>query len=66
MPDHPWDRVNPNIPTDQSYVVTIPKNPTAMNTTGCLPMGMIGLTKTGVALYNPLAIGNINAVEGEG
>jgi len=27
-------------------------------------MGKIGLTKTGVSIFNPLAIGNENAVEG--
>ncbi|OWF54891.1 uncharacterized protein LOC110466803 [Mizuhopecten yessoensis] len=64
MPDHAWQSVNPNTPTAQNHVVTVPKTPTVASTKGCLPMGQIAITRTGVSLYNPLASGYVNAVEG--
>ncbi|KAK3091347.1 hypothetical protein FSP39_019169 [Pinctada imbricata] len=64
MPDHAWQRVNPNTPTDQNYNLDIPKTPTAQTTPGCLPMGMIGIARTGVAIFNPLTSSYLNAVEG--
>ncbi|XP_069106477.1 uncharacterized protein [Argopecten irradians] len=64
MPDHAWQSVNPNSPTNQNHVVTVPKTPTVASTKGCLPMGQIAITRTGVSLYNPLAQGYVNAVEG--
>jgi hypothetical protein len=64
MPDHTWQMVNPNTPTAQNYEVNIHKTPEAQSSYGCLPMGKIGITITGVALYNPLTSGNYNAVEG--
>ncbi|XP_033726531.1 uncharacterized protein LOC117316134 isoform X3 [Pecten maximus] len=66
MPDHAWQSVNPNTPTVQNHVVTVPKTPTVASTKGCLPMGQIAITRTGVSLYNPLAQGYVNAVEGSG
>ena len=52
--------------TDQKYNISIPKVPT-YNTGlhGCLPKNMIGITRTGVAIYNPLTRDNFNAVEGQ-
>ena len=59
------DISSPNEATDQNYTISIPKIPTS-NTGlhGCLPKGMIGITRTGVAIYNPVTSENFNAVEG--
>ncbi|XP_021346187.1 uncharacterized protein LOC110445732 [Mizuhopecten yessoensis] len=65
-PDHVWGMVNPNKPTDQSYNIPIPKNPTTEAIPGCLALGMIGIARTGVALFNPLDSAGENAVEGSG
>lgn len=64
MPDHDWEMVNTYTPTVQNYVIEIPRNPQQSQIPGCLPMGIIGLTRTGVALYNPLNVQDQNAVEG--
>lgn len=45
---------NPNSIRAQSLSFDIPANPRKATTPGCLPMGMIGFTTTGVALYNAL------------
>ncbi len=45
---------NPNPITAQSLSFQIPLKPTRAASPGCLPMGMIGFTNTGVALYNAL------------
>ncbi|XP_060063950.1 uncharacterized protein LOC132544384 [Ylistrum balloti] len=65
-PDHQWEMVNPNRPTHQNYNIPIPKHPTIETVPGCLSLGMIGIARTGVALYNPLDSQNQNAVEGPG
>lgn len=64
IPDHAWQQVNPNTPTNQNYNVKVPKTPKITTTKACVPFGKIGLTRTGVAIYNPLAAGSVNAVEG--
>ncbi|XP_069139626.1 uncharacterized protein [Argopecten irradians] len=66
QPDHDWEVVNPNTPVDQNYNIPIPKTPTNESTPGCLALGIIGITRTGVALYNPLDAQSENAVEGPG
>lgn len=65
IPDHPTQVVNPNTATNQNYNIKIPKTPTISTTKACVPFGKIGLTRTGVAIYNPLAGGSVNAVEGD-
>lgn len=67
MPDHVMSEIPiPIKATDQKYNISIPKVPT-YNTGlhGCLPKNMIGITRTGVAIYNPLTRDNFNAVEGQ-
>ncbi|KAK3094850.1 hypothetical protein FSP39_007021 [Pinctada imbricata] len=64
IPDHETQTFNNNYPTAQNYVITIPKTPTHATVTGCLSLGAIGITRTGVAIYNPLTGGLDNAVEG--
>ncbi len=50
----PWPG-NPNIPSNQSYVLRIPRNPTVNNgTKTATPLGAIGAWITGVPVYNPL------------
>ncbi|KAK3096180.1 hypothetical protein FSP39_024106 [Pinctada imbricata] len=64
LPDHETQTFNNNYPTAQNYMVTIPQTPTHAAIPGCLSLGMIGITRTGVAIYNPLTGGLDNAVEG--
>lgn len=64
LPDHETERVNPNNATAQNYNVSIPKVPEIVSVPGCVGLGMIGITRTGVAIYNPLAGDLSNAVEG--
>lgn len=64
LPDHETERVNPNSATAQNYNISILKTPEVVAVPGCVGMGMIGITRTGVAIYNPLAGGYTNAVEG--
>jgi len=45
---------NPNHIAAQHLAVEIPARPTRADRPGCLPMGMIGFTVTGVAFYNAL------------
>jgi len=45
---------NPNAIAAQNLVFSIPASPTPAASPGCLPMGMIGFTTTGVAIYNAL------------
>jgi YHYH protein len=45
---------NPNHVGAQHLVFEIPASPVVATQPGCLPMGMIGFTTTGVALYNAL------------
>lgn len=65
IPDHATQSVNPNSASNQNYNVSIPRTPTDnIGLHGCLPLGMIGITRTGVAIYNPLTGDLLNAVEG--
>ncbi|XP_021347207.1 uncharacterized protein LOC110446399 isoform X2 [Mizuhopecten yessoensis] len=64
LPDHDWQMVNPNTPLSQNHQIKILITPNVSTTKGCLPMGKIGLTRTGVSLFNPLASDSRNAVEG--
>jgi len=67
LPDHPtgeypiqptddafaYDR-NPNAIRDQNIVLTLPTDPEIADTPTCVPMGMIGFTLSGAAIYNAL------------
>ncbi|XP_022319145.2 uncharacterized protein LOC111121938 [Crassostrea virginica] len=64
LPDHDMQQVNPNTATAQSHRYTFKKEVDFACTPGSLPKGTIALTKTGVAIYNPLTSANLNAVEG--
>ena len=52
---------NPNVETEQDHFFRFSKNPTFACNPSCLPGGTIGITKTGVALYNPLTNEGLNA-----
>lgn len=45
---------NPNPITAQNFDFVIPSNPVKASQPGCLSMGMVGFTLTGVAFYNAL------------
>jgi YHYH protein len=45
---------NPNAIAPQSLSFEIPESPVRAQQPGCLPMGMIGFTTTGVAIYDAL------------
>eukprot|EP00105_Crassostrea_gigas_P031229 XP_011453859.1 PREDICTED: uncharacterized protein LOC105346835 [Crassostrea gigas] len=64
LPDHETEKVNPNTATAKNYNLSIPKTPEIVPVPGCVGLGMIGITRTGVAIYNPLAGDLSNAVEG--
>ena len=55
-PDDPAYRydTNPNAIAAGNLSFDIPAAPVRANSPGCLPMGMIGFTTTGVAIYNAL------------
>ena len=70
VPDHETadfpTHYNPNNITEQHYSYKLPVNPQLMTEgVGCLPMGIIGFTRNGVALFNPYTAEGYNAVEGE-
>jgi len=48
-----YDR-NPNAIEEQSIVLKLPADPEEANNASCVPMGMIGFTVKGVALFNGL------------
>ncbi len=52
-PAYQYD-TNPNSIVAQSIQLTLPASPTVAAAPTCLPMGMIGFTTTGVAIYNAL------------
>jgi YHYH protein len=52
-PAYQYD-TNPNSIEAQNLSFEIPLEPVKANQPGCLPMGMIGFTTTGVAIYNAL------------
>lgn len=45
---------NPNSILEQNIVLTLSKNPQIASRASCLPMGMIGIALTGVAIFNGL------------
>jgi len=70
IPDHQTDsfpnRDNPNSISAQDYSYTIMATPEPLEGgTGCLPMGIIGFTVNGVAIFNPYTAFGNNAVEGD-
>ncbi len=52
-PAYQYD-TNPNAIVAQTIDLTLPANPAIAASPSCLPMGMIGFTTTGVAIYNAL------------
>ncbi|XP_060068403.1 uncharacterized protein LOC132548554 [Ylistrum balloti] len=64
LPDHAFEKVNPNELASRNDVYTVPKDPQIGTTTGCLSMGPIGMTVTGSMIYDPLNAQGQNAVEG--
>ncbi len=66
-PDDPayrYDR-NPNAIRPQDILLRLPLNPQVAATPSCVPMGMIGFTTDGVAIYNAVDNGGIDAVAHE-
>lgn len=55
---------NPNAISVQNYIFDIPQTSTELQQDGCLPMGIIGVMKNGVPIFNPYTIEGYNAVEG--
>lgn len=56
---------NPNAILPQSIHLTLPANPTVAPTPTCVPMGMIGFTTTGVAIFDALDNSGHDAVAHE-
>lgn len=56
---------NPNPIEAQSLAFDIPLDPVTASEPGCLPMGMIGFTLTGVAFYNALDDAGLDAAAHE-
>jgi YHYH protein len=52
-PAYQYDR-NPNKIKEQNILLELPATPTAASSAGCVPMGMIGFTLSGAAIYNAL------------
>lgn len=52
-PAYSFDR-NPNSISKQNIVLTIPVEPKLAQQPSCLPMGMIGIALTGIAIFNGL------------
>ena len=70
FPIEPTDSVyqydpNPNAIRAQNLDFRIPAAPVRADSPGCLPMGMIGFTLTGVALYNALDDAGLDAAAHE-
>jgi len=63
-PAYAYDR-NPNSIQEQTILLTLAANPTAAATPSCVPMGMIGFTLSGAALYNALDAGGRDAAAHE-
>jgi len=63
-PAYTYDR-NPNKVEDKNDSYALPGNPTIATTPSCLPMGTIGLTVTGVAIYNAFDASDYDAVARE-
>jgi len=65
IPNHEWQCVNPNAPSAQNYLYTVPKNPDVTGAYYCLNMGVTGIAVNGVPFYSPLTSDIMNAVEGD-
>ena len=63
-PAYAIDR-NPNSIAAQQIMLSVPANPTLAATPACVPMGMIGVTMSGVALFNALDAAGRDAVAHE-
>lgn len=63
-PAYKYD-TNPNSIRAHLLALSIPAAPVRASSPGCLPMGMIGFTETGVALYNALDAGGRDAAAHE-
>lgn len=63
-PAYQYDH-NPNSIREQQILLTLPAQPTAAATPGCLPMGMIGFALDGVAIFNGVDEGGRDAVAHE-
>jgi hypothetical protein len=55
-----FDR-NPNVITEQDVRLTLPAEPEIAATPSCVPMGMIGFTVSGVAIFNAFDLGGRDA-----
>ena len=68
IPDHQTasypNSNNPNTIQQQDYDFYIPNPQRKLDSSACLNMGYIGVTKTGIPVYNPYTIQGYNAVEG--
>lgn len=68
IPDHDWEKVNPNTPQSQSHSYKVQKNPSlpaVSGTSQCLPMSTIGVAINGVPFYSPYTANDLNAGECE-
>ncbi len=63
-PAFSFDR-NPNSLQSQSFRYSLPANPAAASTPGCLPLGPIGVFTNGVVLYDALDAGGRDAAAHE-
>ncbi|XP_048755034.2 uncharacterized protein LOC125666006 isoform X2 [Ostrea edulis] len=66
LPDHDTQQKNKNAAEAQNFRFTFNKEIDFACTPGSLPKGPIAITKTGVAIYNPLSSTDENAVDGDG
>ncbi len=59
---------NPHNPNDiviQEFTYYVPQTPIRLDTAGCLPLGTIGITVIGTAIYNPYTGDGLNALLNE-
>lgn len=56
---------NPNSIRARNTLIRLPKNPKVAQSPTCVPMGMVGFTTDGVAIYNAVDNGGIDAVAHE-
>ena len=63
-PAFQYDR-NPNSIEPQEILLRLPKNPQLADMPSCVPMGMIGFTTDGVAIYNAVDAGGLDAAAHE-
>ena len=53
-PDHPWEKVNPNRPSEQNFNFKIPRTPQKASRTSAVPSrGPIGVAINGVVFFGP-------------